>query len=126
MIRGRASSTGSTRAPSSDPGPTSSTWRSFTSRRHGGATAHSHPLVDTVLATPQAPQSGCVASGGIALGQGGSVEERLRPLAARRSKLGLVAILGTISIATAVSAAVPAAAANGISVFVSYADSLRV
>ena len=54
------------------------------------------------------------------------MEERHRPLSARRSKLGLVAILGTLSIATAVSAAIPAAAANGISVFVGYADSLRV
>jgi len=54
------------------------------------------------------------------------VEERVRLLPTRRSKLGLVAILGILSVATAVSAAVPAAASNGIGVLVSYADSLRV
>lgn len=41
-----------------------------------------------------------------------------------RSKLGLIAILGILSIATALSTATPAAA-SGIAVYVGYADSLR-
>lgn len=51
--------------------------------------------------------------------------ENHRRLPTRRSKLGLVAILGILCVATAVSAAVPAVASTGISVFVGYADSLR-
>ena len=51
--------------------------------------------------------------------------ENHRRLPTRRSKLGLVAILGILCVSTAVSAAVPAVASTGISVFVGYADSLR-
>jgi len=53
------------------------------------------------------------------------VGENHRRLPTRRSKLGLVAILGILCVSTAVSAAVPAVASTGISVFVGYADSLR-
>jgi hypothetical protein len=43
----------------------------------------------------------------------------------RRSKVGTVAILGILTITATLSAVVPAAAASGVQVFVSYADSLR-
>src|SRR5207245_2421532 len=57
-------------------------------------------------------------------GRGGAVEEPVRHRSGR-SKLAAVASLGILTIATAISTALPAAATSGINVFVGYADFLR-